>query len=108
MDNFDLKKYLVESKATFNSRLNESEIANQPQGVAKFHNERMLGFDRIGDLMGQIHPLLNDAKAETEQYYKENPKSYAVVYETDLIQDYLKDIISILKNSEDENSTNTI
>jgi len=25
MDNFDLKKYLVENKATFNSRLNEEE-----------------------------------------------------------------------------------
>jgi len=25
MDNFDLKKYLVENKATFNSRLNEDE-----------------------------------------------------------------------------------
>ena len=85
-----------------------SEVANQPQSITQFHNERMLGFDKIGDLMGQINPLLDDAKAETEQYYKENPKSYAVVYGTDLIQDYLKDIISILKNSEDENSTNTI
>jgi hypothetical protein len=25
MDNFNLKKYLVENKATFNSRLNENE-----------------------------------------------------------------------------------
>jgi len=85
-----------------------SEAASQPQSVTQFHNERMLGFDRVQDLLGQIKPLLDDAKAETEQYYKQNPASYAVVYGTDLIQDYLKDIISILKNSEDENSTNTI
>jgi len=84
------------------------EAANQPQSVAQYQNQRMLGFDRITDLLGQIQPLLDDAKAETEKYYKENPKSYAVVYGTDLIQDYLKDIISVLKNEDDENSTNTI
>lgn len=85
-----------------------SEEAYQPSSVAQFHNKRMLGFDAIEDLLGQIRPLLDDAKAETEKYYKENPKSYAVVYGTDLIQDYLKDIILVLKNEEDENSTNTI
>jgi hypothetical protein len=83
------------------------EVA-QSESVKQFHNRRMLAFDAIEDLLGQIKPLLDDAKAETEQYYKQNPKSYAVVYGTDLIQDYLKDIISTLKNEEDENSTNTI
>jgi len=85
-----------------------SEEAPKSDSVAQFHNKRMLGFDAVEDLLGQIKPLLDDAKAETEKYYKQNPKSYAVVYGTDLIQDYLKDIILILKNSEDENSTNTI
>lgn len=84
------------------------EAAYQPSSVGQYQNERMLGFDRVEDLLGQIKPLLDDAKAETEQYYKENPKSYAVVYGTDLIQDYLKDIISVLKNEDDENSTNSI
>ena len=69
-------------------------------GSKQFHNERMLGFDRIEDLLGQIQPLLNDAKQETEQYYKENPDSYSVVDGTDLIQDYLNDIIKILKPEE--------
>lgn len=84
------------------------EAAYQPESVKQFHNKRMLAFDAIEDLLGQIRPLLDDAKAETEQYYKDNPKSYAVVYGTDLIQDYLKDIISTLKNEDDENSTNSI
>ena len=69
-------------------------------GPKQFQNERMLGFDKIGDLLGQIQPLINDAKQETEQYYKTNPDSYSVVYGTDLIQDYLKDIIKILKPEE--------
>lgn len=73
-----------------------------------FQQERLRAFDEISDLMAQLKVLLDDGRAETEQYYKENPKSYAVVYGTDLIQDYLKDIISTLKNEEDENSTNSI
>lgn len=70
------------------------------QSVKDFHHKRMEGFDRIGDLLGQIQPLLKDAKKETEDYYIKNPKSYAVVYGTDLIVDYLNDIISILKTEE--------
>lgn len=70
------------------------------QSPKEFHQERMEGFDRIGDLIGQIQPLLRDAKAETEAYYKSNPKSYSVVYGTDLAIDYLNDIISILKEKE--------
>jgi len=99
-------KQLFKEVNMYNYKL--SEEAAQSDSVKQFHNKRMLGFDAIEDLLGQIKPLLDDAKAETEKYYKENPKSYAVVYGTDLIQDYLKDIISVLKNEEDENSTNTI
>lgn len=69
-------------------------------GPKQFQNERMLGFDKIGDLLGQIQPLINDAKQETEQYYKVNPDSYSVVYGTDLIHDYLNDILKILKPEE--------
>ena len=99
-------KQLFKEVNMYNYKL--SEEAAQSESVKQFHNRRMLAFDAIEDLLGQIKPLLDDAKAETEQYYKQNPKSYAVVYGTDLIQDYLKDIISTLKNEEDENSTNTI
>lgn len=69
-------------------------------GPKQFQNERMLGFDKIGDLLGQIQPLINDDKQETEQYYKTNPDSYSVVYGTDLIHDYLNDILKILKPEE--------
>ena len=67
----------------------------------QFHQERMSGFDRVGDLLGQINPLLNDAKRETEKFYKETPESYDVVYGTDLVVDYLNDILDILKDKEE-------
>ena len=70
------------------------------QTSKQFHQERMSGFDRVGDLLGQINPLLRDAKIETEEYYQSNPESYNVVYGTDLVIDYLNDIISILKEKE--------
>ena len=71
------------------------------QTPKQFHQERMSGFDRVGDLLGQINPLLNDAKRETEEFYKENPESYDVVYGTDLVVDYLNDILDILKDKEE-------
>ena len=71
------------------------------QSPKEFHQERMSGFDRIGDLLGQINPLLNDAKRETEEFYKETPESYDVVYGTDLVVDYLNDILDILKDKEE-------
>ena len=70
------------------------------QTPKQFHQERMSGFDRVGDLLGQINPLLNDAKRETEEFYKETPESYDVVYGTDLVVDYLNDILDILKDKE--------
>lgn len=70
------------------------------QTPKQFHQERMSGFDRVGDLLGQINPLLNDAKRETEEFYKKNPESYDVVYGTDLVVDYLNDILDILKDKE--------
>ena len=49
------------------------------------------------DLIGQIQPLLKEARQKTIEYYNNNPESYDVVYGTDLIKDYLLDITKILK-----------
>ena len=75
-------------------KLKEIQRQSSPK---MFHQERMLVFDKIEDLLGQIQPLLKDAKQRTEEYYKTNPLSYAVVMPTDIIQDYLEDIITALK-----------
>lgn len=68
-----------------------------PETPKQFQQTRINGFDEVIDLIGQIQPLLKEAKLDTIKYYDKNPKSYAVVYGTDLIKDYLLDIIQILK-----------
>jgi hypothetical protein len=85
------------------SGLEVKNLFNEEAGQTpkQFHQERMSGFDRIGDLLGQINPLLNDAKRETEEFYNETPESYNVVYGTDLVVDYLNDILDILKDKEE-------
>ena len=40
---------------------------------------------------------MDKAKDETIAYYQEKPESYAVVYPTDLVLDYIKDIEELLK-----------
>ena len=51
----------------------------------------------IKKLKGLIEPLRR-AKIETIKYYRDvEPKSYSVVYGTDLINDYIKDIQTLLK-----------
>ena len=67
------------------------------QSSKQFQQIRLNEFDEIIDLIGQIQPLLKDAKYETIKYYNNNPKSYAIIYSTNLIKDNLKDIITLLK-----------
>lgn len=67
-----------------------------------FQQERLRAFDEISDLMAQIKVLLDDARIETEQFYKNNPTSYEVVTPTDLTIDYLKDVISMFRQSEED------
>lgn len=81
-------------KSSFKYKLKEVESEPSPRN---FHNERMLAFDRINDLIGQIQPLLKDAKIETENHYKQNPLDFNVLYSTDIIIDYLEDIIKTLR-----------
>jgi hypothetical protein len=67
------------------------------QDPKEFHAQRIEGFEKISDKLFEIASLLRKAKSDTKKYYEENPDSYAVVYGTDLIQDYLDDIIELLK-----------
>lgn len=63
----------------------------------KFVASRILGFDGIEDKLNQLIPLLQQAKHETLDYYKQNPDSYEIVYGTDLANDYLNDLIQLFK-----------
>lgn len=61
----------------------------------KFIKSRLLGFDAIEDKLNQLVPMMQKAKNKTIDYYRQNPNSYAVVYGTDLAQEYLNDLINL-------------
>jgi hypothetical protein len=72
-------------------KLTEDENTN------KFHQERIDAFANIENRLDNIRVELRKAKIATIKYYRENPDSYAVVYGTDLIADYLNDIETLLQ-----------
>ncbi len=77
------------------------KIAEQEENkVKKFHDERIMAFDTLEARLENIKKLLRQGKIETIKYYRENPKSYAVVKGTDLINDYINDIETLLNNPE--------
>jgi len=71
------------------------------ESAKKFQQERLQAFDEVSDAMAQLKVLLDDARTETEKYYKENPTSYSVVYSTDLARDYIQDVIKMFKQDEE-------
>jgi len=68
----------------------------------KLHNERIDSFAELIDLVTKIKAALPKAKKQTEQYYKKNPKSFAVVFPTDEMKKNLTDILSKLTGEEDK------
>jgi hypothetical protein len=66
-------------------------------GRAQFQERRMQAFQEIEARLNNLYPLLDNAKDETANYYKEKPESYTVVYPTDLVLEYIKDIEDLLK-----------
>lgn len=67
-------------------------------GRAQFQEKRIRAFKEIEARINNLYPLLDNAMDETINYYKEKPESYAVVYPTDLVLEYIKDIEDLLKN----------
>jgi|TARA_B100000780_G_scaffold74232_1_gene49873 hypothetical protein len=63
----------------------------------KFHDERINAFNEIENRLDAIRKPLRLAKIETIKYYRENPQSFSVVIGTDLINDYIKDIETLLE-----------
>ena len=64
---------------------------------AQFQEKRIAVFQEIEKRLNSLYPLIDKAKDETITYYQDKPESYSVVYATDLILDYLKDIDKLLK-----------
>ena len=73
-------------------------IVEQDERAAKFQQERIDAFDTIEARLDKIKKLLRQAKIETIKNYRENPSSFAVVKPTDLINDFLNDIETLLGN----------
>jgi len=73
-------------------------IKEQEDKVSKFHNERIEAFDKLEARFDDIKKSIKLAKIETIKYYRENPKSYAVVIGTDMLNDYFNDIETLLQN----------
>jgi RNAse (barnase) inhibitor barstar len=63
----------------------------------QFISSRLEGFDTVEEKLNALIPLLQSAKHETMDYYRANPNSFAVVYGTDLANDYLNDLIDLFK-----------
>lgn len=72
------------------------KLNEQEDKVKKFHEERIMAFDALEARLENIKKEIRQAKIETITYYRDNPKSYAVIKPTDLIADYIKDIEILL------------
>ena len=66
-------------------------------GRVQFQEKRIQAFKEIEARINNLYPLLDNAMDETINYYKERPESYTVVYPTDLVLEYIKDIEDLLK-----------
>ena len=74
------------------------KVVEQEEKVSKFHDERIMAFDSLEARLEDIKKVLRQSKIETIKYYRENPNSYVVVTGTDLINDYINDIETLLNN----------
>ena len=73
------------------------KLNEQEDKVKKFHEERIMAFDTLEARLENIKKLLRQAKIETVKTYREQPNTFAVVKPTDMINDFLKDIETLLE-----------
>jgi len=79
-------------------RINENDQAK----AEKFQKSRIDAFSDIEKQLVDVVKTIRQAKIETIAYYRDNPDKFAIVYGTDLIQDYLNDIKILLTPDKDE------
>ena len=73
-------------------------IKEDEDKLDSFQQERIDAFDKIEEELKPLIKPLRQAKIETIKYYRQDePKSFSVVYGTDLIKDYIKDIKTLLE-----------
>ena len=73
-------------------------IKEDEDKLDSFQQERIDAFDKIEEELKSLVKPLRQAKIETIKYYRQDePKSFSVVYGTDLSKDYIKDIKTLLE-----------
>jgi len=89
------KKPIKEADTNVEQYLQDLNIKNPDN--KQFIASRLMGFDEVERKLNQLLPLLQQAKHETMDYYRQNPQSFGIVYGTDLANDYLNDLIELFK-----------
>ena len=77
-------------------------VKEEESKVKKFQEKRINAFDEIEKRLDAIKKPLRLAKIDTIKYYRDNPNSFSVVTGTDLINDYISDIETLLKNNKEQ------
>ena len=72
-------------------------LQERDESRSAYQEKRIAAFQDIEKRLNSLYPLIDKAKDETIAYYQDKPESYSVLYATDLILDYLKDIKKLLK-----------
>jgi len=73
------------------------KIAEQEDKASEYQKKRIDAFDTIEDRLDNIKKQLRQGKIETIKVYREQPDTFAVVKPTDLINDFMSDIETLLK-----------
>jgi hypothetical protein len=73
-------------------------LKERDESRASYQEKRIAAFSEIEKRLNALYPKIDKAKDETIAYYREKPHSYGVVYPTDLLLDYIKDIEDLLKH----------
>jgi hypothetical protein len=71
-------------------------LKERDESRASYQERRIAAFTELEKRLNALYPKIDKAKDETIAYYKDKPESYGVVYATDLILDYIKDIEDLL------------
>jgi hypothetical protein len=72
------------------------KLTEAENDVEVFQQQRIRDFDELEKRLDILRKRLRQSKLSTQKYYRENPKSYSVVYGTDMINDYFNDIETLL------------
>lgn len=73
-------------------------LKERDESRAAYQERRIAAFQEIEKRLNTLYSRIDKAKDETIAYYQDKPTSYGVVYPTDLILDYIKDIEELLKD----------